>query len=150
MNFSQNLNIIIPIIVVIVIVISYYSYYSVKDMVKSEIKDFYINTEKIKIRRDRKDKIPENRQTQFVNNQNIHNNQEIQELRPQPIQNQQDFDMNDMSFLEMENNDDIDINNLDIESYVDPLKNEDENQIKYNKKEENTTNQILADRIFNL
>lgn len=139
MNFLTNLNIIIPIIIVLVIVITYYSYYSVKDMIKSEIKDFYIKTEKIKIKRDRKDKIiPQQDLPQQVLPQQVLPQQD-QEKHHEP-----EFDMNDMSFLEMENN----------ESYIDPLRNEElENDNKYTKNEnekEGTSNQILADRIFNL
>lgn len=136
MNFSKNLNIILPIIIVIVVITLYYSYYSVKDMVKTEIKDFYIKTEKIKLRRDKKDKII---QPPIQN---------VQQVSYQVEQNQEpDFDMNDMSFLEMENDH---VNNLDIESYIDPLKNEEINDNFKKNEKDNNTNQILADRIFNL
>ena len=136
MNFSKNLNIILPIIIVIVVITLYYSYYSVKDMVKTEIKDFYIKTEKIKLRRDKKDKII---QPPIQN---------VQQVPYQVEQNQEpDFDMNDMSFLEMENDH---VNNLDIESYIDPLKNEEINDNFKKNEKDNNTNQILADRIFNL
>jgi hypothetical protein len=139
MNFSKNLNIIVPVIIVIVVITLYYSYYSVKDMVKSEIKDFYIKTEKIKLRRDKKEPIVQPQQPQIQN---------IQQVPYQMNQNQEpEFDMNDMSFLEMENEQ---INNVDIESYIDPLKNEEINDNFKKNDKESKTNQILADRIFNL
>lgn len=144
MNFSANLNIIIPIIIVLVIVFTYYSYYSVKDMVKSEIKDFYIKTEKIKLKRDRQDKV--NVQQQIIQ-QPMQKSQVIQQHQHYEQNQEPEFDMNDMSFLEMENEN---INNQDIESYIDPLRNEDINDKYKQNEKENNANQILADRIFNL
>ncbi len=138
MNFPKDLNIIVPIIIVIVLVIAYYYYYSVKDMVQKEIKDFYVKTEKHKIKKTRREQELEMERNNIIMQQQISNNNRYVNSNVE-MDNEIDYEL--MNLDEGENND----NEMDMESYVDPLKGRKENN-----QENNNTNQVLNDRIFNL
>ncbi len=51
-NLPPNLNTIIGLTIVVVVLILYYTYYFIQNMIQTEIKDFYIKTEKRKLRKD--------------------------------------------------------------------------------------------------
>ncbi len=138
MNFPKDLNIIVPIIIVIVLVIAYYYYYSVKDMVQKEIKDFYVKTEKHKIKKTRREQELEMERNNIIMQQQMANNNRYVNSNVE-MDNEIDYEL--MNLDEGENND----NEMDMESYVDPLKGRKENN-----QENNNTNQVLNDRIFNL
>ncbi len=124
MNLPTDANTIVALVIIVVIIVLYYSYYFVKDMMQSEIKDFYVKTEKLKFKKDKKDK-------EFViqkQNEEVKNNMEFKQL--------DDFNFDN---IEIDNIDDEIVNNMEIESFIDPVKNKDPDQ-----------NQILSDRIFNI
>jgi hypothetical protein len=117
MNLPTDVNTIIALVIIVVIIVLYYSYYFIKDMMHTEIKNFYVKTEKIKIKRDKKDK-------EFtVQKQNEESNNQVLQL--------DDFNFDN---LEVES-----VDNMEIESFIDPVKNKEQDQ-----------NQILSDRIFNI
>jgi hypothetical protein len=120
MNLPTDVNTIIALVIIVVIIVLYYSYYFVKDMMHEEIKDFYVKSEKIKIKKDKKDKeFTVQKQNEDSTNKIIH--------------------LDDFNFdnLEIESADNID--NMEIESFIDPVKNKEQDQ-----------NQILSNRIFNI
>jgi len=111
MFLPADINTIIAIVIIIVIIVVYYMYYFLKDMMRDEIKDFYIKTEKTKLKNKKKDIIESN------------------------IDLNQPFDMED-NIYDMEINEEV--NNIEIESFIDPIK------------KNNDQNQVLSDRIFNI
>ena len=78
-------------------------YYFLKDMMRDEIKDFYIKTEKTKLKKNKKDNIESN----------------------QPYK-MDDLQL-DQEIYDMEINEEV--NNIEIESFIDPIKNNDQNQV---------------------
>jgi hypothetical protein len=133
MNYlPTNLNTIIGLVIVVVILILYYTYYFIQNMIQTEIKDFYIKTEK---RRLRKEKIDRDREI-ILQQQNLELQNKLQEKKIED------------NFLNFENfeNDEDEINNIEIESFIDPIKNKKSSN---NGSGEMDQNQILSDRIFN-
>lgn len=130
MNYlPTNLNTIIALLIVVIILTLYYAYYFIQNMIQTEIKDFYIKTEKRRLRKEKT-----NRDI-LLQQQNIELQHKLEEKKLEE------------NFLDMENfdNDNEDeINNLEIESFIDPIKNK-----KSSNNGEIDQNQILADRIFN-
>ena len=57
MNLPKDFNTIIALILILLIVVIYYGYYFLKDMMQNEIKDFYVKTEKSRIKKDKKDRL---------------------------------------------------------------------------------------------
>ncbi len=129
-NLPPNLNTIIGLTIVVVVLILYYTYYFIQNMIQTEIKDFYIKTEKRKLR---KDKI---QRDMLLQQQNIELQNKLEEKN---IEDQ---------FLNFDNfENDEEINNLEIESFIDPIKNKKPSNNNDNR--EIDQNQILSDRIFN-
>ncbi len=133
MNYlPTNLNSIIGLVIVVVILILYYTYYFIQNMIQAEIKDFYIKTEK---RRLRKEKIDRDREI-IIHQQNLELQNKLHEKKIEE------------NFLNFENfdNDEDEINNIEIESFIDPIKNKKSSN---NGNGDVDQNQILSDRIFN-
>ncbi len=124
MNLPSDLNTIFALIIIVLIIVLYYTYYFIKNMIHEEIKDFYIKTEKIRIKKNKKDK------ELYLEQQNL-------ELKQQLENQNMDFQINNFDNI----NDEEELNNLEIESFVDPIKNKDKEQDQ---------NKILADRVFGL
>lgn len=129
-NLPPNLNTIIGLAIVVIVLILYYTYYFIQNMIQTEIKDFYIKTEKRKLR---KDKI---QRDILLQQQNIELQNKLEEKN---IEDQ---------FLNFDNfENDEEINNLEIESFIDPIKNKKPSNNNDNR--DIDQNQILSDRIFN-
>jgi uncharacterized protein YxeA len=134
MNYlPTNLNTIIGLVIVVVILILYYTYYFIQNMIQSEIKDFYIKTEK---RRLRKEKIDRDREM-ILQHQNMELQNKLQEKK---------LEENFLNFENFDNDNEDEINNIEIESFIDPIKNKKSSN---NGNGEIDQNQILSDRIFN-
>ena len=129
MNYlPTDLNTIIGLVIIVLVIVLYYTYYFVKDMIQGEIKDFYIKTEKRRIRKDKQER------EVILHQQNLELRNQLEEKK---------IEDNFINLENFENNDD-EINNMEIESFIDPLKNKINNENR-----EMDQNQILSDRIFN-
>ncbi len=131
-NLPPNLNTIIGLTIVVVVLILYYTYYFIQNMIQTEIKDFYIKTEKRKLRKEK------TQRDMLLQQQNIELQNKLEE------KNIEDQFLN---FDNFENDDEI--NNLEIESFIDPIKNKKPSSNNNNDNREIDQNQILSDRIFN-
>ncbi len=160
MNFQFDKNTIIVIAIIVTILFIYFGYYRVKDMVGEEIRDFYIKTEKIKRGKER----------EIIRGNRIQKRQKSIE-RDTGIMND-DFDfgqieLNDFvqePFIKHDNMARAHEPELDIESFVDPLKGKEiergprnnmmekigrEREIGMDRDNGEDQNRILSDRIFN-
>jgi len=138
MNLPTDLNTIIALVIIVLIIVLYYAYYFIKDMITAEIKDFYIKTEKLRMKKTQK----ESDNNRFdKTHELLKENQELKNRLDEHNEEAMNTLFN-MENLEMPDDNYENENNLDIESFVDPMKiKKDINNIDQN--------QILADRIFN-
>ena len=133
---QDNLNTIIGIIIVILILCLYYGYYFIQNMIQTEIKNFYIKTEKRRLIKEKLDNNKEN----ILQQQNIELQNKLQEkLIEDNFLNFENFDNNNNN---NENNEALDLENV---SFVDPLKNKKSANIN-----NDIVNQNLAERNFSL
>jgi hypothetical protein len=133
---QDNLNTIIGIIIVILILCLYYGYYFIQNMIQTEIKNFYIKTEKRRLIKEKLDNNKEN----ILQQQNIELQNKLQEkLIEDNFLNFENFDNNNQN---NENNEALDLENV---SFVDPLKNKKSANIN-----NDIVNQNLAERNFSL
>ena len=134
---QDNLNTIIGIIIVILILCLYYGYYFIQNMIQTEIKNFYIKTEKRRLIKEKLDNNKEN----ILQQQNIELQNKLQEkLIEDNFLNFENFDNNNNQ--NNENNEALDLENV---SFVDPLKNKKSANIN-----NDIVNQNLAERNFSL
>ena len=135
---QDNLNTIIGIIIVILILCLYYGYYFIQNMIQTEIKNFYIKTEKRRLIKEKLDNNKEN----ILQQQNIELQNKLQEkLIEDNFLNFENFDNNN-NINNNENNEALDLENV---SFVDPLKNKKSANIN-----NDIVNQNLAERNFSL
>lgn len=103
-KIPTDLKTIIALIFIVLLIVLYYGNYYIKNMIKKEIKDFYIKTEKYKLKTER----------QNITNKNM-------EIITEP---------NNISVDKETENFDINDNDTGIESYIDPLREkQDENMM---------------------
>jgi len=139
MNLPKDFNTIMALILILLIIVLYYGYYFLKDMMQNEIKDFYIKTEKSRIKKDKKEReIILERENIELKNKLIDDTKNIQE--PQDMDIFQLEDINNFNDIDIDN---AEINKMEIESFVDPVGNTKEN-------DHATQNKTLANRTFEL
>ncbi len=108
-------------------------------MIQTEIKNFYIKTEKRRLIKEKLDNNKEN----ILQQQNIELQNKLQEkLIEDNFLNFENFDNNNQNNINNENNEALDLENV---SFVDPLKNKKSANIN-----NDIVNQNLAERNFSL
>lgn len=141
MNLPKDFNTIMALVLILVIIILYYGYYFLKDMMQNEIKDFYIKAEKSRIKKDRKDReINLERENTQLKNKLIDDNNNKNYKETQDLDIFQLEDINNFNDIEIDN---VDVNKLEIESFVDPVRNTKDN-------DHAAQNKTLANRTFEL
>ena len=141
MNLPKDFNTIMALVLILLIIVLYYGYYFLKDMMQQEIKDFYIKAEKSRIKKDKKDReIVLERENVELKNKLVEdinrNNRESDIFQLEDINNFNDIEI-----------DNVDINKLEIESFVDPI-NHSNNHSKEN--DHAVQNKTLANRTFEI